>query len=82
MVILATSDRQLIKDVVCNVLEIETDEVTDTSLFIEDHEADSMRLIEILSALELSLELTIEQTNLPRMVNLVGIYDVIAELKE
>lgn len=81
MTVIAADERKLIKEVVCNVLEVEPDEITDTSLFIEEHDADSMRLIEILSALELALKVTIEQAAMPRMVNLAGIYEVMAELK-
>ncbi len=81
MAVIAEDERKLIKEVVCNVLEVEPDEVTDTSLFTEEHDADSMRLIEILSALELALKVTIEQASMPRMVNLAGIYEVMAELK-
>ncbi|WP_216906580.1 acyl carrier protein [Nocardia noduli] len=78
---LATTHREIIKDTVCKVLEIEFDEITEHSKFIEDHEADSMRLIEILSALELKLGVTIDQAELPRMVDLAGVYAVIGELK-
>ena len=79
MAVITTDDRAQIRDVVCGVLEVDTAEVTDTSLFIEDHDADSMRLIEILSALELALNVTIDQAQMPRMVNLEGVYAVIAE---
>ncbi|MCU1681783.1 MAG: hypothetical protein JWQ81_2522 [Amycolatopsis sp.] len=67
------------KDVVCTVLEVDAGEVTDTSLFMEDHDADSMRLIEILSALELALNVTIDQSQMSRMVNLDGTCAVVAE---
>ena len=82
MAVVTTDDRQQIKEIVCNILEVEPDEVTETSMFTEDHDADSMRLIEILSALELRLNVTIEQSEMPRMVNLAGIYEVLAELKQ
>jgi acyl carrier protein len=81
MAVVTTDDRQQIKEIVCNILEVEPDEVNETSMFTEDHDADSMRLIEILSALELRLNVTIEQSEMPRMVNLAGIYEVLAELK-
>jgi acyl carrier protein len=74
-------ERDRIKQIVCDTLEVEPDEVSDDSLFVEDHDADSMRLIEILSALELQLGVTIDQREMPRMVNLAGVYEVIAELR-
>ena len=68
-----------IKEIVCDVLELEEDEVTDTSLFKEDHGADSLRAIEILAGLEKEFKVTIDQTELERMVNLAGVYAVVGE---
>ncbi|QTR06017.1 acyl carrier protein [Saccharothrix algeriensis] len=68
-----------IKDIVCDILEIEPEEVTPTSLFKEDHDADSLRAIEILASLEKAFNVTIDQSELPRMVNLEGVYTVVAE---
>jgi len=67
------------KEIVCEILEIEPDEVTDTSLFKEEHQADSLRAIEILAALEREFRITIDQSELARMVNLVGVYEVVTE---
>jgi acyl carrier protein len=72
-------ERDQIKTIVCDILEVEPEEVSETSLFIEDHDADSMRLIEILSALELNLKVTIDQSQIGRMVNLAGIYEVLQD---
>ncbi|WP_121748226.1 acyl carrier protein [Streptomyces sp. E2N166] len=71
--------KQEIKEVVCDILEIDEDEVTEVSLFKEDHDADSLRAIEILAALERTQHVTIDQAELSRMVNLVGVYTVIEE---
>jgi acyl carrier protein len=68
-----------IKEIVCDVLEIEEDEVTETSLFGEDHGADSLRAIEILASLEKELGVVIDQSELSRMVNLKGVHEVVAE---
>ncbi|MEO3743390.1 acyl carrier protein [Plantactinospora sp. B5E13] len=78
-VTLDDEQRRQIKDIVCEILEIEPSEVTETSLFKEDHEADSLRAIEILAALERSLNITIDQAELSRMVNLAGVYTVVTE---
>ncbi|WP_031076424.1 acyl carrier protein [Streptomyces sp. NRRL WC-3742] len=80
MTVSTRADRlETIKEIVCDILEIEEDEVTETSLFKEDHGADSLRAIEILAALEKEFGIVINQTELPRMVNLDGVYAVVAE---
>lgn len=81
MAVISADTRDRIKSLVSDVLEVESDELTDTSRFVEDHDADSMRLIEILSSLELNLKVTIPQSELPRMVNLAGVYDVVGEIR-
>ncbi|MFC0599928.1 acyl carrier protein [Streptomyces palmae] len=68
-----------IKEIVCEILELEEDEVTGESLFREDHGADSLRAIEILASLEKEFKVTIDQAELSRMVNLNGVYEVLAE---
>lgn len=68
-----------IKEIVCDVLEIEEHEMTGTSHFIEDHEADSLLAIEILALLEKEFKVTIEQSELPRMVTVEAVYEVVAE---
>jgi acyl carrier protein len=68
-----------IKQIVCDVLELEEGEVTDTSLFSEDHDADSLRAIEILASLEKAFGVVIDQSELTRMVNLNGVYEVVTE---
>ncbi|EHM29022.1 MULTISPECIES: acyl carrier protein [Streptomyces] len=71
--------RATIREIICDILELEDDEVTDTSLFIEDHGADSLRAIEILASLEKEFGITIEQSELSEMVNLERVYKVVAE---
>lgn len=68
-----------IKDIVCDILELEEDEVTETSLFKEDHGADSLRAIEILASLEKKFSVVIDQAELGRMVNLKGVEEVVCE---
>jgi acyl carrier protein len=73
------TQKSQIKDIVCEILEIEPADVTESSLFREDHGADSLRAIEILANLERSLGVTIDQAELVRMVNLEGIYAVVED---
>ena len=71
--------RETIKEIVTDILEIDPDEVTETSLFKEEHDADSLRAIEILAALEKEFNIVIDQAELGRMVNLKGVYEVVSD---
>ncbi|OPF82737.1 polyketide-8 synthase acyl carrier protein [Streptomyces antioxidans] len=71
--------RETIKEIVTDILEIDPDEVTETSLFKEEHDADSLRAIEILAALEKTFNIVIDQSELGRMVNLRGVYEVVSD---
>lgn len=66
-----------IKHIVCGILEIPVDEVTRTSLFNEEHGADSLLAIEILAALERTFKVTIDQNELEKMVHLQGVCAVV-----
>ncbi|MQA26067.1 MAG: acyl carrier protein [Micromonosporaceae bacterium] len=68
-----------IKEIVCEVLEINQDELTDTSLFREEHGADSLRAIEIVALLEKEFNVVVDQAQFTRMVDLAGVRGVIAE---
>lgn len=71
--------QETIKEIVTEILEIDPEDVTETSLFKEEHDADSLRAIEILAALEKEFNLVIPQAQLSRMVNLNGVYEVVSE---
>ncbi|HWO60167.1 MAG TPA: acyl carrier protein [Umezawaea sp.] len=73
------TQKSQIKEIVSEILEIDPAEMTDTSLFKEDHDADSLGAIEILSALERTFSVEIDQAELTRMVNLEGVIAVVAE---
>ncbi|MEV0696815.1 acyl carrier protein [Saccharopolyspora sp. NPDC050389] len=79
MAALLEERKEEIKDIVCDILEIDPDELTDVSLFKEEHDADSLRAIEILAALEKKFGVVIDQSELGRMVNLEGVYSVFVE---
>ncbi|UQX03440.1 phosphopantetheine-binding protein [Streptomyces sp. RerS4] len=68
-----------IKTIVCDTLEIEEEELTEDSDFMSEHDADSMRLIEIVSALELTFGVNIKESDTARLVDLNGVYAVLAE---
>ncbi|MYQ96604.1 acyl carrier protein [Streptomyces sp. SID4946] len=71
--------RAEIKEIVCDVLEIDPDEIKDSSLFKEEYGADSLRSIEVLAALEKNFRVEIDQAELARMVNLEGVYSVVED---
>ncbi|TXS46421.1 acyl carrier protein [Streptomyces sp. uw30] len=76
---IAAERENQIKELVADILELEPDEMTRTSRFKEDHEADSLLAIEILASLEKTFKITIAQQELARMVNLESVYEVVAE---
>lgn len=75
-----TKQEQLeqIRDIVATVLELEDDELTDESLFVEDHDADSLRAVEILARLEKTFKVDIPQSELPKMINVTSVYDIVS----
>ncbi|MCJ1680079.1 acyl carrier protein [Streptomyces sp. APSN-46.1] len=73
------NQRAEIKEIVCDVLEIDLEEIKEASLFKEEYDADSLRSIELLAALEKKFGIVIEQAELARMVNLEGVYAVVEE---
>jgi acyl carrier protein len=75
---IAEKNFEKIKEIVCDILELEEDEVTDEGLFKEEYGADSLRAIEILGSLEREFGVVIDQADLERMTNLRGVYDVVA----
>jgi acyl carrier protein len=76
---LVENRREKVKEIVCDILELDADEISDESLFKEAFGADSLRSIEILSALEKDFGITIDQAEMARMVNLDGVNAVVEE---
>lgn len=68
-----------IREIVAEVLELEPEEISETSLFVEDHEADSLRAIEILARLEKKYKVEIPQSELPKMVNLTEVHRILGQ---
>ena len=71
-------DDQL-RELIADVLEIEPEEITDTSLFAEEHGADSLRAIEILARIEKTFDVEIPQDELSRMVSLEAVRAIVQE---
>ncbi|MFF4145281.1 acyl carrier protein [Streptomyces sp. NPDC001698] len=68
-----------LREIVAEVLEVEPEEITETGSFVEEHEADSLRAIEILARIEKKYKIDIPQSELPEMGNLKAVYDVVAK---
>jgi acyl carrier protein len=80
--VLATTleeNKEQIRTLVGRVLQIDPAELTEEGLFREDHHADSLQTLGILAALEDEFDLRISQSEIIRIVNLVGVYAVVAE---
>ncbi len=70
------------REIVLEVLELESEELTETGRFVEDYDADSLLAIEILARLEKRLHLTIPQEELERMTHLAAVYEVVKTYAE
>ncbi|MQY15212.1 Acyl carrier protein [Streptomyces sp. RB5] len=71
-------DVPAVRAIITDILELEDHELTNTSLFIEDHDADSLGAIEILSRMEKDLGVVIPQEDLVKLVNLDAVLAVLA----
>lgn len=77
---ISDEQKQQVKEIICEILEIDPDDLKETDSFVEDHGADSLLAIEILAKLETTLGVTIEQTELSRMNTLENVYVVLSEV--
>ncbi|MGW1675298.1 acyl carrier protein [Streptomyces sp. NPDC002324] len=76
---LSAETRAQVKEIVCDVLEVDPAAVTDETLFVEELDADSLRTIEMLAEMERALGIDLSKAPIEGMVNLHGVYTVIAE---
>lgn len=68
-----------VRKVVCALLEVDEEKITESELFIEDYNADSLQAIEILAGVEREFGVVIGQDKVTELVNLRSVYDVVAE---
>lgn len=66
-----------IKEIITEILEVEPEEMTESSSFVTDHGADSLRAIEIMARLEKRFGVRIPQNELSKMTNLANVYEVV-----
>jgi acyl carrier protein len=67
--------KEELREIVAEVLEVDTDELTDTGEFVEDYDADSLRAIEILARIDKKYKVEIPQEELPKLHNLDAVYE-------
>ncbi|TGA92974.1 acyl carrier protein [Streptomyces sp. MZ04] len=76
---LADEDRARIKDVVCEVLDIEPEDITLTGSFTKDYAADSMALVALGASLERTFDIEIEDMKVDLMDDLENVFAVVGE---
>jgi acyl carrier protein len=73
-----TERLEQLRQIVTEVLELEPGELTDSSNFVDEHEADSLLAIEILARIERDLGIGIPQEQVAEMTDLSAVYVVVA----
>jgi acyl carrier protein len=68
-----------LREIIADVIEIEPEELTETGLFAEEYDVDSLRAIEILARIEKAYKIDIPQEELPKMVCLKAVHEIVAE---
>ena len=68
-----------LRGIVAEVLERDPNEIADRADFVEEYQADSLRAIEILARLEKRYKVDIPQAALPKLRNLVAVYEEVAQ---
>lgn len=65
--------------VVADQLEIDPDQIGETSRLVEDLDADSLALVSVLAGLEREFRVSIDTAEIPRMTDVRGIRAVLAD---
>ncbi|MFF1478051.1 acyl carrier protein [Streptomyces sp. NPDC058301] len=76
-IVIAEVERQRMKELVCEILELDPEGLTDSSLF-KEHGADSLGLLEIHASLEQEFSISLEQLPLQDLTNLTAVYAAVA----
>lgn len=74
--------KEELREIVAEVLEVDTEELTDTGNFVDVYEADSLRAIEILARIEKKYRVEIPQSELANMPNLDAVCAVLSKYVE
>ncbi|GLW06800.1 hypothetical protein Misp01_19300 [Microtetraspora sp. NBRC 13810] len=73
---------QQLRGILVEVLDIEPDELTETSDFVNDHGADSLLAIDIISSIERDMGVHIPSEALPEMTDLSSVLDLVNRYAE
>lgn len=73
----ALSNAEIVKEILCDILEIEPDELTEEGDFVEEYDADSLRAVEILASLERRFKVKIPEAELANMENFKKVKEVL-----
>ncbi|MGP4026342.1 acyl carrier protein [Actinomadura sp. 3N407] len=68
---------QQLRDILTDVLEVEPDELTETSHFVNDHGADSLMAIDIISSIERDMGVHLPNEVLPELTTLAAVLEVL-----
>ncbi|MFG2087322.1 MULTISPECIES: acyl carrier protein [unclassified Spirillospora] len=72
-----TEQIQQLRDILTDVLEVEPDELTETSHFVNDHGADSLMAIDIISSIERDMGVHLPNEVLPELTTLTAVLEVL-----
>lgn len=73
--------KDLVKNLIGDILELRPSRLSSTSNLIDDHGADLLTMVQIVTALEKTLQVTIDYDDICRMVTLEGAYDVVVDAR-
>lgn len=67
-----------LRDIIADVLELDSVNISDTEDFVKKYNPDSLRRIEIVSRIEMTYNIEIPDNDLPGMVTLRALYTLVA----
>lgn len=71
-----TASETRLREILCDILEIEPEDLTEDASFADDYDADSLRAVEILAALEKDFGIIIPEDELVNMADLASVKEV------
>ncbi|MER8089307.1 MULTISPECIES: acyl carrier protein [unclassified Streptomyces] len=72
-------DKEELRDLVADVLDLDVAEVTDSAHFMEDLEVDSLMALEIVVRLEKEYGVRLAESELTSITSLLGTYELLAD---
>lgn len=72
-------DKEELRDLVADVLDLDVAEVTDSAHFMEDLEVDSLMALEIIVRLEKEYGVRLAESELTSITSLLGTYELLAD---